>query len=144
MGCGSSVPNFEEEGEKVSHQELKSNLPETTKKEIQTYEDIHKRIESILYNINSKFKDDFYNYLDGLITEDVFFKRYENLLGQNKISKADIHTYGFELDILRKLQREHYKNYDIYSFILERQKENYSNFVTGRLCIFFHNDSIYY
>jgi hypothetical protein len=134
MGCGSSAPNFEEE--KVDHEDLKTNLPETTKKEIQSYDETHKRIENIVFDINSKFKDDFYNFLDGLVTEETFFKRYEALLTKNKITKSDIHTYGFELDILRKLQRTTYKDYDVHSFILAKQMESHSHLSEKKLAEF--------
>ena len=45
MGCESSVSNFNEE--KINHEELKNNLPESTKMEIKSYEEFHNKLEMI-------------------------------------------------------------------------------------------------
>ena len=122
MGCESSAHEFEEAN--VDKQELKENLPESTKKELESYKELHKRLENVVNDINSKFKDDFYNYLDGLLAEDIFFKRYESLLTQNKILKSDIESYGHEIEIIHKLNRD-YKDYDVHKYVNEELKELY-------------------
>ena len=50
MGCESSAHEFEEAN--VDKQELKENLPESTKKELESYKELHKRLENVVNDIN--------------------------------------------------------------------------------------------
>ena len=133
MGCESSVSNFNEE--KINHEELKNNLPESTKMEIKSYEEFHKKIEMMINDINSKFKDDLNNLLDSIITEEIFFQRYESLLANNKITKTDFQTYVIEAEIIRKLCKD-YIDYNVHQIINERINETYKELTENNLLDF--------
>ena len=114
MGCSSS--NVVTEPDIVIQSEI-------IKREWKIYSEIKQKIESLLNDINSKFRDDFYELMDSVLFEDTFFNRYEQLLYLNNLTRNDIKNYILEIELITNMCKDHYLEYDIHLIIMDCQEK---------------------
>jgi nucleoside diphosphate kinase len=118
MGCSSS--NVVKEQDK---QIQKLILTDMIKREWKIYADINLKIESLLNDVNSKFRDDFTELMDSVLFEETFFNRYYKLLTQYKLTPKDIQNYMLDIELIANMCKENYLEYEIHNIIVDCQEK---------------------
>lgn len=114
MGCSSS--NVITEPDTMIQSEI-------INKEWRIYSEVKQKIESLLNDINSKFRDDFYELIDSVLFEDTFFNRYDQILTSVNLSRNDIKNYILEIELICNMCKSNYLDYDIHLIIIDCQEK---------------------
>src|SRR5689334_2961278 len=113
MGCSSSNATAEK-----NHESQKIHLSETIRKEWKIYSETNNKIENLLNDINSKFRDDFYTLMDSVLYEETFYTRYQKLLEKEGLAPKDIMNYILDIELIEEMCKENYQDYEIHNIVL--------------------------